>query len=355
MKKIIIVLTSICIILGISTKTIIVNAETQSRERLLIEYGEITQTETIEYRGYQLNLYCTFTNQQDSLNRFINKNNSVLETISTEQRLESLSDDNYRDYYIICKSKLLSGELDVNEYKVYSNMLSFFDVYENAEKNTEIKSMIEISNKNEINIDEYLATNLPYSNDFVTDYWGENDNEASRSFSVSAANSYASANYNNTSNSTYGYLSAGDCANFCSQILIAGGETQVNSFPDVNSGWWHVNVLGVHKYSRSWTLAHKFVTYHSYSSFQTRVYSTFTRWLAAGSFIAYDKYNDGDWDHVGYVTQVDSYKTNGYYDHKIAQHSSEYHKWAQYTGWPALEDGVCWFIIVRGCRSTPQP
>ena len=41
---------------------------------------------------------------------------------------------------------------------------------------------------------------------------------------------------------------------------------------------------------------------------------------------SYDKYIDGDWDHVGFITQKDSSysSTLGYYDYTVAQHTTNY-------------------------------
>ena len=46
-------------------------------------------------------------------------------------------------------------------------------------------------------------------------------------------------------------------------------------------------------------------------------------------------YDDGDWNHVGFVVQVDDYLTNGYYDYFVAQHSGNYLAWtsSDTNGW----------------------
>lgn len=52
--------------------------------------------------------------------------------------------------------------------------------------------------------------------------------------------------------------------------------------------------------------------------------------MSNGTFVVADFQNDGDWDHCGFVTQRDNYvgSSYGYYDYKIAQHTSNYHAWA---------------------------
>lgn len=57
-----------------------------------------------------------------------------------------------------------------------------------------------------------------------------------------------------------------------------------------------------------------------------------------GDFIASDKANDGNWDHMGFVTNKDNtyrYYSNGdYYNYEVAQHTEGYIKWADKNGWP---------------------
>ena len=67
------------------------------------------------------------------------------------------------------------------------------------------------------------------------------------------------------------------------------------------------------------------------------------KWLfqKCQDFICLDIYNDLDWDHVGFVVEVDNYLTDGYYDYRVAQHSDNYlawtssdiNNWEQYAGY----------------------
>ncbi|MBQ3384828.1 MAG: amidase domain-containing protein [Erysipelotrichaceae bacterium] len=299
--------------------------------------------------------YIEFKNQESALETFAKENQSFLKYYSEKYELTKMSTGNFTSYYLLIKNDMLSGSFVAGTVTEYRTALRFFDIFENKEQNEDIRNTIARSKSTGEDITEYLAYELPNFNQFVKDYFEENGQKAVTSFSVSTANTYAITYATSANSSTYGYISGGDCANFCSQILIAGGETMVDNFPNIYAGWWHHNVLGSHTYSRSWTWADKFVRYHQYSSFQTTSYSTFTRWLAPGCFIGYEDDQDGEWDHVAYVTTVDSYKTSGYYDHKIAQHSNDYYKWASNSGWPAKENGDNVFIIIRGARSSPQP
>ena len=60
--------------------------------------------------------------------------------------------------------------------------------------------------------------------------------------------------------------------------------------------------------------------------------------IQRGDFVSLDVDNDGDWDHMGFVTNVDFMYEDGYHyqenetrkylDYKIAQHSDNYNAWA---------------------------
>lgn len=63
--------------------------------------------------------------------------------------------------------------------------------------------------------------------------------------------------------------------------------------------------------------------------------ASFSSNIQNGDFIVADYENDGDWNHMGFVTDKKSSKTNGYYDYKVAQHTSNYHAWtsSDTNGW----------------------
>jgi hypothetical protein len=76
--------------------------------------------------------------------------------------------------------------------------------------------------------------------------------------------------------------------------------------------------------------------------YTTTNHSTFSGNLQAADFIAYDRDRDGDWNHIGFVTSVDSsagtYNGSTYYDYKVAQHTNNYHAWTSSStnGWETL-------------------
>ena len=134
----------------------------------------------------------------------------------------------------------------------------------------------------------------------------------------------------------YGYLGTRDCTNFVSQILENGGvEQDVND--SVYSGWWHINHGYENQYSRSWTIVDTFARYMGVG-FTTHDNFDFSVNIQRGDFVALDIRNEGDWGHMGFVTNVDFMYEDGYHyqenetgkylDYKIAQHSDNYNAWA---------------------------
>lgn len=65
--------------------------------------------------------------------------------------------------------------------------------------------------------------------------------------------------------------------------------------------------------------------------YTTESNALFSENIQKGDFITYDEGNDGDWNHIGFVTDKKSSRTNGYYDYRVAQHTPNYHKWTSST------------------------
>lgn len=52
--------------------------------------------------------------------------------------------------------------------------------------------------------------------------------------------------------------------------------------------------------------------------------SYFSKVIKPGDFIATDSDDDGDWNHVGFVTAKSSRMIDGAYDYQVAQHTNNY-------------------------------
>ena len=238
----------------------------------------------------------------------------------------------------------------------------FFDIYENKAQNEEIKAYLESTPNPD---PETLAYMLPYNAPFSVEYF-ENavpTAAAAQTFNVTNGTAYAVKWAEARNYPTYPSYD-GDCANFASQILIAGG-IQMHESPSTDSGWWcrtvgTTNPGTSHITSKSWRLANNFVRFMGTSGNEYTSFYTFSTKVRAGDFIAYDGARDGSWDHVGFITTTGDVGTYNYRDDDnvvrskyyrtfcVAQHNTDYYAWVHSAknNWELL-DGKATFAIVR--------
>lgn len=113
-------------------------------------------------------------------------------------------------------------------------------------------------------------------------------------------------------------------------------------------------------HSKSWSLADRFVKFMGTSGNTCKDFKRFSEKVKAGDFIAYDRENDGDWNHVGYVTatgesKLYEYKVSGiiytkqYRNFCVTQHSNNYYAWVNsaVNNWETLDNGTNVYAIVR--------
>lgn len=126
-----------------------------------------------------------------------------------------------------------------------------------------------------------------------------------------------------------------DCTNFVSQIKTYGGVKPYYAYITakyekhlVKSKSWYYS--SKNNYGAIWPSADKFAKFFGVKSTTTSFY-TFSTKVKKGSFISYDKENDGKWNHMAFVTDKSGTvkKTEGvkYYNFRVAQHSDEYNAW----------------------------
>ncbi len=154
------------------------------------------------------------------------------------------------------------------------------------------------------------------------------DRSVINGFDVDDGIAYAEAYAQFANYTDYYFFINGDCANFTSQILEAGGVPQ-EVYSSNLYGWWHTVSSGwpkSHSHSLSWTVADTFAKYMGVT-YNTTSNAQFSANIQAGDFIAADFEDDGDWDHMGFVTQRATSLSNGYYDYRVAQHTQNYLAW----------------------------
>lgn len=314
---------------------------------LLIADEKISVKERIQIGRANVPLYCTFDEPEVALANI--SENSVVQLIKNNFGYEDLSDDTWRQYYDAmyymfdlpdCPSWYDERNLDFRQLR------QFFDIYENEEKNNEIISLLssdvaEMSITNNVSVLELLPFNSylelsqqsqVLNNDLAMGV------SASVGFDVTRGTSYAIQYATSPNKTDYDHFSA-DCTNFASQILENGGIQQ-DVYSSETSGWWHtkstVLFITTHKQSISWVRADTFARYMGVG-YSTTDHSKFIENIDAGDFIGADFGNDGDWNHMGYVTEKNTGATNRN-DYKVAQHSNDYHEWASSSknGWDTI-------------------
>lgn len=329
----------------------------------------IKDPESIIINGQENQLLPEFSSQTEAISVAKEKCGNLLNAISKQYKTGDISDDNWKDYQMQLNFALSHSpqifKMSCQEFDYEFLFLElFFDLYDNTEKNDLVKLAAQkglnrtiFVNNEKLPTNEVLAVYLPWSAPYVIDYWSnldmnvflENDFvtehksvdkwTGDRAFNLNNARPYAIA-YATSPNSSYldpnkyEYIAGHDCTNFASQILHAGGISQV-VYNSVYQGWWHKtswsngpNPYVIHSHSHSWTLADTFVRYMGII-FTTTNHYYFSKNIYAGNFIALDKDGNGDWDHIGFVTYEDNYVGSyGYFDYRVAQHTDNYHAWA---------------------------
>ncbi len=371
MKRSILWMSAICTLLsGIAYTGQITALEVKS-ENLTMNYGDycnsslldglgnIVRDSTININGIENPLYCTFDNKNDAIQKLQERIPTILSVIANVYKLESISDKNWEEYRVGMQ-ELLQDDILFESDEEFRILSAFFDIYENDGKNKEIQEYI---NSNSLKLRSInmnsdsgveLSVLLPYYAPFAKEVQENILNQPlrnsrlstyARDFNVNLAISYASRRAIAPNTTDYDYFKNADCANFASQILDYCGVKQ-EVYDNKNLGWWHKtgkNLLGqtTHSHSLSWTMADTFSRYMGVGYTSISIYE-FSENIEPGDFISLDYKRDGDWDHVGFVTEKNysamDYDNGYYFDFKVAQHSKDYHDWASSSinGWEEI-------------------
>lgn len=315
-----------------------------------VSYHDALKVETGN-KEITIKLFPTFDYPQQALNNIASDVSSILNEMRFTYNLPTFDANSWEMYYnkIPDYETIIAGN-SIKESQT-AKLSAFMDIYENNVNNAGILNALTeqaISKHNDtFNIDSAsmskLALLLPDEG-----YKELVDNNIcsllsppikTTAFNKSNAIDYAStwATGHNTTYKKYD----NDCTNFASQIKRAGGTNMVFGANDsVYQGWWFKYNSGARISSRSWRIAHVFKNYFGHS-WKGASFRTFSEELSSGKVIGYDKTNDGDCDHVGFVTDTGILRTTEgvtYYNFKVAQHTTDYHLWVHNAnnGWDKL-------------------
>lgn len=355
LRKIAIIGAILTLLLASSTVSAFASTNVKETVPYSISQDELAQRK-ITILGNTENLYVEFADSEDAIEKIYNTHADFIDKISDYCNVEKLNCNNWKEFRNAFYKYI--DENDVSDsFDEYNDMMKFFDIYENRDKNDNIISFViknnlstpfstvSLSAKGTINnlISDELLMMLPSTShlvkskneEIINSYYSNADSGIMplaivRSFDTSKGIAYAEKYAVNRNTPTYHSFSRGDCANFTSQILENGGVKQV-VYDEESKGWWHktTKTLGItrHKHSQAWSMADGFAKYMGVSHV-TENHKNFAASLRAGDFITFDKEKDGDWDHMAFVTKIDSsVGSYGYRDYKVAQHTRDYHAW----------------------------
>ena len=326
----------------------------------LIKYNDI-----ISIFGTELLLYPTFVDQDEAMSNAAMIMADFINLLAQENGLTPLSEENLDEYEAAAYAYKNSTTLSEEELSDCIFFLGFIDIYRDKERNDEIKQAF--SSYNDSNKRMLINRSLPAAiseekeedlksgiilNDIklmLPSYTVEEfadipevkslletskasnsiSNRVARNFNVTAGIKYATTYATSANIWEWNYFSGGDCTNFVSQIIYAGGIPMDYVIPNP---WYYTSITD---YAKNWTVANSFANYWGVN-YKVKGHQGFARNLGKGDFITADWQDNGSWDHWAFVTDRDTYEGmwSGfcYYDYKVAQHTGDYHLWTSNSG-----------------------
>lgn len=307
--------------------------EVQSSENLK-GIDKIIIKDYITIDNIETSLYKVFENPEKAINDLKIKIPNFLEKLQNTYYLEELNSTNLKIYEEKAFQYINDSEEMNESSEEFKVLRSFIDIYENTEENEEILNYINKARSSINSNDITLMTMLPYDSEVVSKFNETALNASQMSRNTRAYNQTNAINYArqygwNANSGPYHFFGIkGDCTNFVSQILEAAGVQQ-QVYDSEYSGWWHRKEwTGWHSHSVSWIQAATFARYMGIG-YSTTNHTSFAQNIRTGDFIGLDFENDGDVDHCGFVVGKDNYVGGwGYYNYEVAQHSTNYIRWA---------------------------
>ncbi len=275
----------------------------------------------------------TFTMEEDI------KYSKVMKVIEEHFKKQDIAvSNNIDDIEYQSLVKALGMDFDSFDENIMSEVIEFvkfIDLYENIEKNKEIKRLLNKYNEKTITADEIsilvnLAPMSDKDNSTVDIDKLENNKEPiaapltlfKNGYNNTKAINYAykwTDNYKKLRNTNqYGYYSvnANDCTNFVSQCLKEGGMKHRSGVYTSTSAWFYNNT----KPSHTWGGANNF-----YKHWKTRSgIATSSANLSTGDVVSADFSDDGDIDHAAIITKDNATSSSNSSKNKyLTQHTTD--------------------------------
>lgn len=340
----------------------LLNAE----ESAPLSAGDRIQKESIILHDKEIQFYKTFTNRQVAFENMKTLYANEISYLQTSHSLEPFMIETKDSYEEAVRKEYV---INIDETLMFSNFMNDLSTYRHEDLNNRIQSLYDqylISN------DDNLLLEIDLESPSYSDKLIEKPSTKA-TFNRYVGIEYA-IRYAESYNGSYRYFDGADCTNYASQITHAGGIPMTYS-SNPQSGWYY---RGYSDYSRTWTLANRFVNWYGIQSGMSWYGNTnkstaaqnhynFSANLHYGYFISIDFSSDGEFDHVSFVTESEvnpgTWRCNdvngtgcwNFYDYKVAQHTPNYFSWASW--WNAEPYNMNWpksFYRINNSVNTAQ-
>lgn len=344
-----------------NSKTALENISIQAKNVLreiksrydLGEFSEFTWKEyydkSLDYESYICDLYYSNSNESSKYKNLVDEISLLLEFFDiyennekNKEIIELVNNKNISSDYLLVN---LSEKLPYNNKVAILKDKKYVDIKENMGLNNLDSSMSQDDSEEEVSEEyEYVedTDDIYMINEGASSTASGSGYSQNYKFNIKEGVKYADK-YAEEKSNIYKYINGADCTNFVSQIKRAGGVPRCIKYSggnDIRINWstsWHC-IPKEDKYSTVWINANAFVRFFGVK-YSTKSFISFADNVKKGSFVSFDRTDDGEFDHNGFVThtirkkgesrrKVKYLDTNlTYKDFKLAQHSNRYNEW----------------------------
>lgn len=303
------------------SKSVLNNAESANLKNYYIQKSKIYQFEKDRYKSYKCFLNLSgekITDMKSALEDF-----KVTSTTSTEANIYVYEHITYK--WLDRTNTIITSELGIPHnvilVKENGNWKIAHDSYDESDiTKTKSPDFNTMNVNNETILPQLQSSVISDNSNIVPD-----SIDPGTTYNRNAAANYAETYWSNYNTYYFNYNGGygGDCANFASQSVHAGGGYYVGAYVNSSTNWWY-NPNGssaTTKSSQSWRYC------PTQSNFMLSGWATTyssANSLSRGDLIYYDTNGDYEWDHVAIVTSFD-----GSGNALVSAHNTNHHN----VGW----------------------